>query len=245
MAEGENSVAKPLQERARIAQILIGVVIVAAIASLWADLGQYTSIRDLIEGKRIPLEELQRVDDRVGVTATIYTVALVLSTITFLLWYSRAYRNLTALGVPFLRYGPRWAVASWFIPILGLFRPKQVMNDVWRGSNPELGEAAVRRPGAGEVSPLVHWWWAMWLLSNWVGTLAVRYTFRSGDPTPEDLRSEAAGYVLADIADVVVGVLAILVIRAVTERQEKRRSQVAGRADRQSVSPAISPASAE
>lgn len=234
--------AQPLGQRARGASVMLGVVIVASAVSFWADLDQYNAISRVVDGQRVPLSDLQSIDDRVGAASTVYTITLILSVITFLLWFSRAYRNLGALGVRELRYSPAWAVGSWFVPILSLFRPKQAINDIWRASDPDR-EAAIAEPGKGAVSPLLHWWWAIWLLSNWVGTLAVRLSFEHANPTPTELKSEAMAYLLADIADIAAGVLAILVIRALTERQSRRLTRLGGLGG--APSSAVSPASVD
>ena len=51
----------------------------------------------------------------------------------FLFWFHRAYRNLPALGGD-RRYGTGWAIGSWFVPFLNAWRPKQIVNDIWRES---------------------------------------------------------------------------------------------------------------
>ena len=214
--------AEPLQKRAQVAIALIAFVMVAAAASLWADVGQLNLLNDVAAGERIGLAEAQDSDDRVATTALLYTIVWILSTITFLLWYSQAYRNIQALGVSRPRWKRGWAVAYWFIPIVNLFRPKQVMNDIWRGSNPELSVKTVTVE-KGPVSALLHWWWAAWLLSGWIGNIAIRQAFTNDVPTIDNLQAEATGYVVTDIADLVVGTLAIFVIRATTARQEERR----------------------
>lgn len=215
--------AEPLETRAKVAIALIGAVIVAALVSLWADALQLDLVNRAIGGERVTLAEAQASDDRVGITAIAYTVVTLLSAITFLLWYSRAYRNIIALGVRRPRYGTRWAVAYWFIPIVNLFRPKQVMNDIWRGSDPEL-PADANGWANRDVSPLLHWWWAVWLLSAFVSNIAIRASFDADPfaPMPDEIRREAIAYVLADVVDVIAGVLAILVIRKLTARQQER-----------------------
>ena len=67
----------------------------------------------------------------------ILLVAVSLATsVAFLMWIHRAYRNLPALrGTP-LKCSPRWAVGYYFIPILNFFRPYQVMKEIWRESDP-------------------------------------------------------------------------------------------------------------
>lgn len=213
---------EPLADRGRIAALLIGLVVLAALGSLWADTQQLDLLNRAAEGERFTLAEAQDSDDRVATMALIYAISGVLAGITFLLWYSRAYRNVEALGVSRPRWGRRWAIAYWFIPIVNLFRPKQVMNDIWRGSDPKLSVHTItveKHP----VSPLLHWWWAAWLLSVWVANFAIRRTFENDVPSIDNLRTEATAYVVTDVADVIAGVLAILVIRRITARQEERR----------------------
>ena len=54
-----------------------------------------------------------------------------LATITgFLVWFHRAYTNLHSLGMEPLRLRAGWAVGGWFVPILNLVRPKQIMSDI-------------------------------------------------------------------------------------------------------------------
>ncbi len=155
--------------------------------------------------------------------ATIYTIAVVLGATTFLLWYSRAYKNILALGAHNRRWGPRWAVVYWFIPIVNLFRPKQVMNDIWRGSDPDLPRQASEwhsRP----VAALVHWWWAASLISGFIGNRVVRAAFDAEATAPE-LRDQAMGYVIVDFTEMIAPVLAIVVVARVTRRQKERMAR--------------------
>lgn len=54
----------------------------------------------------------------------------------FLTWAYRAQRNLPALGVSRPRFTPGWAIAWYFVPILSLIRPFQVMSETFAGSEP-------------------------------------------------------------------------------------------------------------
>jgi len=80
------------------------------------------------------------------------------------LWTSRMYRNLFALGVGELRFTPGWGLGSWFVPFLNLVRPKQIVDDLWRATDP------ARRPGwswrLAPVAGVVHAWWTLVLLAG-------------------------------------------------------------------------------
>jgi hypothetical protein len=80
--------------------------------------------------------------------------------ITFLFWLHRVRANLPALAVADARWSPGWAVGWWFVPGFNLFRPYQVIAEIWQASDP------VATPGdwrGRPVSPLLGWWWALFL----------------------------------------------------------------------------------
>jgi Domain of unknown function (DUF4328) len=93
-----------------------------------------------------------------------YSLLLVVCAGLFIAWFFQAYKNLRRLGVAGLRYGNGWAIGSWFVPILGMWRPKQIANDVWRGSEPgtEVSSGWKTVP----VPSFLHWWWGLFLLQG-------------------------------------------------------------------------------
>jgi hypothetical protein len=87
--------------------------------------------------------------------------------VVFCMWMWRSYRNLLLMEVRGLSYSPRWAVGAFFVPILNLFRPCQIAQEMWRASAPDLPADHRHRswrhaPG----SAIVGLWWAFWLIAN-------------------------------------------------------------------------------
>jgi len=78
-----------------------------------------------------------------------------------LVWFYRAYANLTALGATDLRYSPAWAVGAWFIPFANLVLPKRIAAELWRAS--ERPHNAQHR--SAEAPRIVSGWWAKWVWS--------------------------------------------------------------------------------
>ncbi len=95
--------------------------------------------------------------------------------IAFLIWIHRAYRNLPSLMAESLHFSPRWAVGCFFVPILNLFRPYQIMREIWRESDPSrprnVGDSL--EPVKESSSAVVGWWWGLFLLLI-IGRLAAR-----------------------------------------------------------------------
>ena len=115
-------------------------------------------------------------------SASCQLAALIAGAIAFIRWLHAAYRNVDVVEPSERRYGHGWAIGSWFVPILSLWRPKQIVNDVWRAGSPRI--AADASPAA-----LLLVWWLAFVISNFIANGAIRAAL-DGD-TPEQLRSAA------------------------------------------------------
>ena len=93
-------------------------------------------------------------------------------------WTLLANYNARQLGASTMNFTPEWAAGWYFLPPGLLWKPYQVMQEIWKASV----EPRDRRSRCS--SPLVSWWWGMWLLSAWVGVLAAvvaALTLEGGD----------------------------------------------------------------
>ena len=102
-------------------------------------------------------------------------------------------------------------------------RPKQISNDIWRASDPELPRQATGWQG-NAVHSLIHWWWAFWIVAGVIGNISARVYFNA-ETLSEQLNASAVA-AFADLIFIVAAVLAILVVRAITIRQEEREEIV-------------------
>jgi hypothetical protein len=111
-----------------------------------------------------------------GSSALVALVAMVVGMVGYLLWIHRATRNSFAFGRP-VRTSPRMAVFCWFIPLVHLFKPYQVVRALYETSAPD---GAPTDPAArfAWIFPV---WWATWLVNSMLGNLSFRLSF-SDDP---------------------------------------------------------------
>jgi hypothetical protein len=214
---------EPLWDRAKVAMVVLALVLLTDLNAILADLSQISLIDDVIARERISLAELEASDNRFATAGILQMVATLLAAVTFLLWFSRAYKNSVRMGAR-PRYAHGWAIGSWFLPIVNLIVPKQLADDIWRGSDPDEALPEVDTAGAKRVNPLLHFWWAAWVIGGLVGNFAIRSAFR-GTPTPEGLKGEMQAYLVSDLIFLLGLVLAVLVIREITTRQEARRAR--------------------
>jgi hypothetical protein len=130
--------------------------------------------------------ELLANDERQQLVAVVQLVALALGAVFFLRWFRRAYANLRAFGAA-TRHSPGWAIGYWFIPILNLFRPKRIADEIWRSSKPDDGERAPQ---------LISLWWAAFIAAGAAGQIGFR--IYGGAETIESLRTGAWLFLVSD-----------------------------------------------
>ena len=150
-------------------------------------------------------------------------------------WFRRAYLNLPALGARRLRFRRWWAVGAWLLPVFSLFRPKQVLNDIWRASDPELPPDQAATWRGRPVAELLGWWWLAFVASILVRSITTSAVHAAADfmllgllPERFDRFQASAGMqVVADLLTVLCGLLALRVVRRTTARQDERATRVA------------------
>jgi hypothetical protein len=176
--------------------------------------------RQLTEGERVTKDLF------IFVPALLYELAVVGCVIAVPIWAQRAYRNLPALGARGLRYSPRWAAGSWFVPILNFFLPCLVVGEAWRASDPAERENTRESRALQPFPGLVLAWWLLFivsgLVSNGVGR-AVNAAHGLSQTVVVDWM-----LVGSNLLDILAAVLAIVVIRTLNSRQETRWQSLQG-----------------
>lgn len=222
-AESFREPFRSLEAPARPLLLLIGVGILFDMLAVGSGLGYLSFFERLAAGEPVTMQEAEQLDARQGAIGLTQLALLVVTAVVWLIWFRRAYRNLSPLGVESLRFKPGWAVGSWFVPILNTVRPKEITNDIWRASDPDL-PAEQGGPGLGRpVWRLIDLWWAAGL----IGGVMERMAFNRREPrSPSEYLSFARWLVAGDAAAVVWAVLAYFVVRAITRRQTARHEKL-------------------
>jgi hypothetical protein len=223
---------EPPRPLARIARTLVPLLSVIAVLygiSFLVELSYIGALQDYLEGNA----SVTDVENAQAASAGVQFLAGLLQLVAagfFIAWAYRAYDNLRRTSVAELRYDANWAIAAWFIPVAWWIRPKQMLNDVWRA-----GEAGVEVRDSSwhdrPVSPILHWWWAAWVAAALVGIAAAVVGFdsdtmlsgRAEYEQEQEAQTIAAPGMLCTIA---AAILAVVVIRRITDRQERLRELV-------------------
>jgi hypothetical protein len=162
--------------------------------------------------------------DRVSVFAVPDFALYVATAVLFVVWTYRAYRNLPALGAPDMRFGKGWAIGGWFVPILALWRPKQIVNDIWRTGDEGLPANALQREwGVVAVPAMLTFWWAAWLVTIFGDRIATRY----GSDALAHERTRITALLISSIAKLVAALAAAWMVSHASRRQQARAERLA------------------
>jgi hypothetical protein len=196
----------------RALKIVFGIIVAISVLAVASGVMEVMLLNQMIAGEEVTDSQVNVNDARQAIVAVLQMLALVAGAITFILWLYRAYQNTDKVAPGVRRHGLGWAIGGWFVPILAAWRPKEIINDVWRAGGGPTGPP-----------PLLAVWWGFWLLSNFVSNIVARIGL-NGDTT-EDIRNGSLAYVFSDALDVVAAILAIVVAVKLTERLDERAKQ--------------------
>ena len=208
--------------RARWAQAGLASVILASVLSIIATYRDIQLIEALQAGRTPSAETVDSVGAMFEGSGLAAAAAFLFAAVTYLMWLHRASSRVAEAQVGPTRFSPGWAVGWWFIPIMNLFRPYQVIAELWRATG---GNVHLRDWTRDGVSALLGWWWGIYILMGLVGGMGGGL-----DPVNAPTLEEAANYewfwILGDLVTIAAAILAIAVVRGLTARIEAR-SQVA------------------
>lgn len=199
---------KPNGQRAKNAILLLWIMLALDIISFISSYFQYDLLQNLVIGREITEEEVSANDTREQIIGLLYIFAYIVSIITFIQWFRRAYYNLHQ-KVSNLSHAEGWAAGSWFVPILCLFRPYLIMKELYEETKVVLTKKGI--PSIQNLNTnLLGLWWAFWLLNNAFGQFVLRYAQRA------EAIDELTTTTVASMANNSIGILlALLTIKVI------------------------------
>ncbi|MBM3670613.1 MAG: DUF4328 domain-containing protein [Actinobacteria bacterium] len=201
-----------------------GIISLVLIAAVVNRIGVIDDLRGGDRGFDI-LNRAHDADDFASAAGVAFLLFVLATAVCFIVWTWRAAKNNEGLGRVEPRLTAAWAIAGWLIPLAFFVIPVLVVQDLWRGSDSSVPPGDSRWK-IGPRSALVGWWWAVSLLSV-IRIYAGGST--EADNRLSDIRASNVRAGIGSAFTIAAAVLAILVVRRITERQEEcRRVQQGG-----------------
>lgn len=166
---------RPNKKRAEYAKILIAIIIVLEVVSGISSYTQLNLLNIIKDGGQVSINEANVSDSRKQIISIIYIVFYIISVITFLNWFRRAYYNLNIRSR--CEFSDNQALFSWFIPFINMYRPFQIMKEMWLHTS-ELIIAKSNKKNKNGNGIIIFLWWILWIFSNFIGNYITRNLFK-------------------------------------------------------------------
>jgi heme/copper-type cytochrome/quinol oxidase subunit 2 len=142
------------------------------IGSFWLEVGML----ERAQHDAVTITEADASDERQQLVWILDLVVRLVTLVVFAMFLVRTNKNARALSGQPLEVSPGWMVGWFFVPFLNLFKPYVAVREVWERSK-------------GAEPSLLGLWWAAWILSGILGTLA-SYRLRADNSIPERIDAD-------------------------------------------------------
>ncbi len=207
--EEEKKTLKPNARRASNAILMVSLVMFFMVISLVSDIVEYWLLKTISEGNQVDADVATSSDTRQLVISYLHLIVYVISVVTFIQWFRRAYFNL-GQRIGTLTFDESWAAKSWFIPIVNLYKPYQIMMELYKETK-ELLLKEGRHEGEKLHLNYVGLWWSLWVIAGIVGRIIYQYNKEA--ETLDELMISSAISICSVVIDIPLSLVTIKVIK--------------------------------
>jgi len=206
---------RPNKKRADLAKLFIWLVLFFDFISIISSYLQYNLLNSYQSGGDVNFSMLEANDLREQIVAVLYTLVYWGSIFVFLQWFRRAYYNLNVRRPT--AYSDSWAIWSWVVPIISLFRPVQIMREMWDGTSDLIKK--YQSDYNQERTMILGLWWTLWLVANIIANIVMRFAFKV--ETIDDLINSSVADIVSSIISIPLAVVTVRLIQSYSEKEEK------------------------
>jgi hypothetical protein len=200
---------KPNEQRAKTAVLLIWIIFALEALSLISNYFEYELLKMIANGGEIELSTANENDLRQQLIAVVYIIAYVISAVAFIQWFRRAYFNLHT-KIDNLTDTEGWAAGAWFIPIISLYKPYQIMKEMYERTAKLLGNK-LQNYEQSNTNHLLGLWWTLWIINNILEQVVFRYSEQA--ETIDELLNSSIISMLSAIIGIPLAIITVRVIK--------------------------------
>ncbi|KJK43322.1 hypothetical protein UK23_33675 [Lentzea aerocolonigenes] len=208
---------RPVRGIGIAASVLIGLDAVFSVLDGIASQRTADVVREYAAGNAT-MEDAHAADAFTALVSLPGLVVTLAAAVTFIVWIYRS--RLNAERVTYAvehRHSRGWAIGSWFTPIVNLWFPAQIVQDVWRAFDPAQQDRPLQ---ARAKSGFIAVWWTGYLAMSWVGGVMGRLVLRDSD-----LDAVASWTWVTTVVTIIAAVLAVVLVKRLTDLQDQTRPQ--------------------
>lgn len=201
--------------------VLLAVCAVVDLVSLYAGFTMLGVLNQALgDGvEDVAVSDLDRADALQAGVALAQLAVNLAAAVLFVLWFRRVRVNAEVFAPDGHRMSRGWSIGGWFVPVVNLWFPKKIANDIWNASlpyGPDGAPRAVSRAG-------MNVWWALWLVTTVIGWVGGR--LYDVAQKFETLRIATGVLIVGDVVDIAAAVFAVIFVLQLTAFQGEKAAQ--------------------
>ncbi|MFB8084235.1 DUF4328 domain-containing protein [Streptomyces sp. NPDC055992] len=209
---------RPVVGLGRAACVLLGAAAVVDVLAITAGVRNRMLLAEGLDDGflAVDAETWDRADMLYRSAGMLQGLTILVTAVVFLVWLRRVRLNAEAFDPRAHSMRPGWAIGAWFVPFGNVWLPYRVTSDIWTASAP------ADTPGGRSAAPrgLLKAWWALLVGAEILSRYAAGFYGKA--KTGGDMVRGLDMVAVCDGLEIVAAVLAILVVRRLTEMQTRR-----------------------
>ncbi|HEY9775104.1 MAG TPA: DUF4328 domain-containing protein [Planktothrix sp.] len=202
--------------------VLLSIMLLVGVLNVLACFGSFAALEEAKRGA-VSAQDAKSCVESVQTFALLAFFMFGVIGVTFIIWQRRLRNNLDALGVRGALARPWWAIGGWLIPFVCLYKPFTMLQQIFKASDPADVSAEGWKTNKG--SALIGWWWALWIFH----IMALGFAGAIMNLGSADIEILCGFYLMsaaARIIELIAAVLAIIMVKRLTDRQKKKHAAI-------------------
>lgn len=152
-----------------------------------------------------------------GLAALANLGVVVISAFCFLYWFYSAYRNLDHISVAPRAHGASWTVWGFVVPILSLYRPYSIMEEIRDATEYRWDEQPDTFAGLPRPKARVKLWWGLYLLKVFAESFTMQMSWKAS--TAGEYLAALQTEFLGSYLELIAVAPALMVVHSITALQ--------------------------
>lgn len=196
------------------------LLVIVTLMAIFFDAKQINLLKNI---ETISAETAEANDARIALIGKLQIVISIISSLIVFVWQYKTNKNCHRFGAQGMRFTPGWAVGWNFVPGMNLYRPYQVMQEIWKVST----DPAVWKKQPS--SSLVKWWWCCSLVCCFIQSYLFKISLRNtlNVQSIQQLQEMTYASIVTGCTLLLSSVMTICLIRAIRDKQYQLTGRMA------------------
>ncbi len=203
--------------RAKILIVVFWIIIIASMVGIALDFFELDLLKRIDQGTGFTMEEADDNDSRQLLAGILMLILRIISVVVFLNWFRRAYGNIKRLGVHTDR-SESTTVWAWFVPIMNLYAPLNMMREIRAGLVDLLRNLSVKSSTIS-LSFIIGAWWAIHIINLFYTSILNRMLLSA--ETAAEMMTSTENYIFAKILTIIEALLVILMVYKISSLETR------------------------